>query len=313
MRREMFWTYIPKKARPKMRWKTTEVPLNRDASERFLPWLMAFLIYLGALSLAAAMAVHNAVDHWDSGLAGRLTVQVSPASADENPAITTERVARVLEELHATRGVIQARALSDEEIVELLEPWLGSAAINWNLPLPRVVAVELDRDGPPDLAALSARLGEIEPGTAIDDHQRWLGELLDLIRGLQILAIGVIILVGLASVGAIVFITRTGMAIHRPVIDLLHLIGAQDSFVAWQFQVHALKQGLRGGVIALALTVLTLLSLGYLLQRADIGFLPAVSLSAWEWCVLALLPLLAAAVAMITARITVLATLSRMP
>ncbi|MEM7224850.1 MAG: cell division protein [Pseudomonadota bacterium] len=296
-----------------MRWKAAEVPLNRDASERFLPWLMAFLIYLGALALAAAMAVHNAVGHWDSGLAGKLTVQVMPGAADENPAITAERVARVLEELRATQGVVQAHALDEEEIVDLLEPWLGGATESWNLPLPQVVAVELDRDRPPDLTALSARLGEVEPGTAIDDHQRWLGELLDLIRGLQILAIGVIALVALASIGAIVFITRTGMAIHRPVIDLLHLIGAQDSFVAWQFQLHALKQGLRGGVVALALTVLTLLSLGYLLQRADIAFLPAVSLSAWEWCVLALLPLLAASVAMITARITVLATLARMP
>lgn len=296
-----------------MRWRATEVPLSRDASERFLPWLMAFLIYLGALALAAAMAVHNAVGHWDSGLAGRLTVQVAPGAPDENPAITAERVARVLEVLGATPGVLASRQLTEQEITELLEPWLGGTAIDQSLPLPQVIAVELDRDRPPDLAALSDRLGAVEPGTAIDDHQRWLGELLDLIRGIQILAIGLIVLVALASVGAIVFITRTGMAIHRPVIDLLHLIGAQDSFVAWQFQLHALKQGLRGGVVALALTVLTLMAFGYLLQRADIAFLPAISLSAFEWSLLVLLPVLAAGIAMLTARFTVLATLARMP
>src|SRR3546814_18184528 len=68
-----------------------------------------------------------------------------------------------------------------------------------------------------------------------------------------------------------------GLAAHQRSIELLHMIGAQDSYVARQFQNHALRFGLRGGLIGLLGALPTLYLARLLLQRIDSGLLPELS------------------------------------
>ncbi|MGF1609406.1 MAG: cell division protein FtsX, partial [Kiloniellales bacterium] len=156
-------------------------------------------------------------------------------------------------------------------------------------------------------------LEALVPGVVVDDHQRWLGHLLVLARTIKTIAAFVLLAVGLSAVATIVFVTRTGLAIHHAVIDLLHLVGAQDSYVARQFETHALFLGLRGGLIGLVFAFATMALLGHLLERSRIGLLPELALSVWEILVIALLPLATGLIAMATARLTVLHSLSRLP
>ena len=123
----------------------------------------------------------------------------------------------------------------------------------------------------------------------------------------------VVLLVGLSAVTMVIFATRMGLAIHGRVIELLHLVGAQDSYVAREFQRHALKLALRGGALGLLLAILTVFLIGRVLGGGEAAALPDFTLRPVEWALLALLPLVVAAVAMVTARLTVLRTLSRMP
>jgi len=123
----------------------------------------------------------------------------------------------------------------------------------------------------------------------------------------------IVLLVGLVAVLAVVFVTRTGLSIHRNVIEILHLIGAQDNYIAKQFQRHSLALGLRGGMIGSALALATILTIGYMLGRVESALVPVVLLSLPEWALLALLPFATAGIAMVTARMTVLGTLARMP
>ena len=116
--------------------------------------------------------------------------------------------------------------LGEEEIGALLAPWLGEGVAEQGLPLPSLVAVTFARDQPPDLEDLAARLEAAVPGTLVDDHQRWLGSLLDLAGTIQVLALAMVLAVGFTGIVAVIFVTRTGLAIHRQVIELLHLIGA---------------------------------------------------------------------------------------
>ena len=96
-------------------------------------------------------------------------------------------------------------------------------------------------------------------------------------------------------------------------IDLLHLLGAQDSYVARQFEAHALRLGLQGGLLGVFLAVVTVALVGHLLARSESGLLPDLSLDPMEWVMLLLLPVGTSAIAMITARLTVLLSLARMP
>src|SRR5690606_11203509 len=56
--------------------------LQRDSSSRFLPWIIALMVFMGALALAAAMMVDAAVDRWDRGLRGSLSVQIPPGPSE---------------------------------------------------------------------------------------------------------------------------------------------------------------------------------------------------------------------------------------
>lgn len=289
-----------------------DIPIGRDTAVRFLPWLVAFMVYLAALALTCAMVMHKMVERWDQGLAGRVTVQVPPP-ASNSPDAVARQIELALEILGETPGVSHAEAIDRADMAELLEPWLGPSAMDQGLPLPSLIAVTLDDPELVDVQALNARLEGIAPGVLVDDHQRWLGRLLVLARTIETVAVFVVLAVGLAAVGTIVFVTRTGLAIHRNVIELLHLIGAQDPYVARQFERHALWLGLRGGVIGLALAAATVVLIGYLVQSSQTGLLPSLSFAVWEWLALAVLPLLTAMIAMVTARWTVMRNLSRLP
>ncbi len=298
-----------------MLFRRGDLPLDRDPTGRFLPWLVALMVYLAALALVCAMVMNKMVERWDTGLSGSITVQIPPKQGDptEAGAAADASLDAVIEILLATPGVISAEVLDPDEIVRLLEPWLGAGASYGDLPLPELIAVGIDRSAAPDFEELSRRLAQAAPGTILDDHQSWLGQLLDLARTIELVAALVVILVGASAATMVVFATRMGLAIHGRVIELLHLIGAQDSYVAREFEMHSLKLALRGGVFGLALAVITVLLVERLFERMEAALLPDLSLVPGEWALLALLPLVVAGIAMLTARLTVLGTLGRMP
>ncbi len=290
--------------------KRQAVPLDRDASGRYLPLLVAIMVYLAALALAGAISVNKLAERWDSGLSGALTVQIpaGSAAAEDGPALDA-----LVTALRASPGVLSVEPMDKTEITALLEPWLGDSVAAGDLPLPRLVAVTVEPGATPDIEGLRAQLQDLAPGSQLEDHQRWLARLLDLARAVEIMAGVVVLLVLLAACIMVTFVTRMGLAAHEQAIELLHLIGAQDSYVARQFQNRALSLGLRGGILGLLCAMPTLYLARLLLQRIDSGLLPELTLRSWEWAIVILLPVAAALVTMVTARVTVLRTLARMP
>ncbi len=291
--------------------RRSDLQLERDSLGRFLPWLIAFMVYLSILAMAGMLSLNNLADRWSSGLSGTLTVQVPPPETAA-AAGDAKRMAAILAVLEKTPGVARAERLSEDHILGLLEPWLGSAAGAGDLPLPRLIDVELESGATIAVAALQQRLDTIAAGTLVDDHGVWLERLLTLITTVQALASAVLAFIGLATVGTVVFTTRTGLAIHQEAIEVLHLIGAQDTYIARQFASRALMLGLKGGVISLILAVPTLWGIGYLAASLQSGMLPDLSLPVAGWLVLLSLPLAVALIAMVTARLTVMKTLRKM-
>jgi cell division transport system permease protein len=286
--------------------------LHRDPSGRFLPWLIALMVYLAALALVCAMAMAKMVDRWDSGLSGSITVQVPPPETSA-PGAQEAVIVKVVELLLDTEGVHSAEVLEADEIATLLEPWLGAGAAYGELPLPTLISVGVDPAAAPDYRDLAQRLARAAPGTLLDDHQSWLGQLLDLARTIELVAALIVILVGASAVAMVVFATRMGLAIHGRVIELLHLIGALDAYVAREFEIHALKLALRGGAFGLLLAIATVALVARLFERLESVLLPELTLSPIEWAALVALPLAISVVAMLTARFTVLGNLGRMP
>ena len=119
-----------------MRLSSREVPLDRDASGPFLPWIVAVMVYLASLAVAAALLVNQVTDRWQKDLAGGLTVQVPPTSTADGVTVPEEQIDRLVERLREWPGVERAQRLEAMEIAALLEPWLGEAGVHEDLPVP---------------------------------------------------------------------------------------------------------------------------------------------------------------------------------
>lgn len=300
--------------------RRSDLQLDRDQLGGFLPWLIAFMVFLSVLALAGTLALNGLAERWDKGMSGTLTVQIMPspdaiaggAGAKAAAALDEKRLRAAAVVLKTTSGISRVDVLGEANLLALLEPWLGGGAVPGDLPLPRLIDVQLESGADIDLAALQNKLSGVAPGAVVDDHGVWLQRLIRLVRTVEVLALAVLGFIVLATVGTVIFTTRTGLAIHQDAIEVLHLIGAHDSYIARQFAVRALMLGLKGGLFGLALALPTLWGIGALADTMQSGLLPDLSLGLWHWALLLVLPLMVAMIAMASARITVMKTLARM-
>ena len=290
------------------------LPLARDASSRFLPWLIAFMVWLAAMALAAVLVLSSYGDQWRGNLTGTLTVQIS-TTPDGQVESTEQRLNRALEILRKTPGVISAEAVPLKRISDLLAPWLGRDVVteSLGLPIPRLIDVRVRPEENIDVAALWEKLNKEISGTQIDDHGAWLDKLIALAGAVEAIALAVLILISIAAIATVVFATRTSLTIHRDVIELLHVIGAKDQYIANQFHWHALSLGLKGGIAGVFLATATLLGLGSLWSGIESSLLPPMSLSIWQWVCVSSVAFATAGISTVTARITVLRALGRLP
>lgn len=299
--------------------RRSDLPLDKDPASRFLPWLIAFMVFLAVLALSGVTVLHHMAENWDSDVSGTLTVQIPPAEilkgAPSNPkrlkAQDKQRLDSVMKVLRETPDIQHAEVIPAARVARLLEPWLGRGAQVADLPLPRLIDVRLKDGATLNEPALAARLKGVAFGTQIDSHRVWLNRLLSLLRSVQGLAIAVLAFILAATVGTVIFTTRTSLAIHRDITEVLHLTGAHDTYIARQFGAHALRLGLKGGALGLALALPTLWAVGSLADGG--GLLPTLQMGWGGWIAVAALPILVAVLAMTTARRTVLGSLARMP
>tara|TARA_B100000029_G_scaffold284810_1_gene278653 strand:+ start:1528 stop:2415 length:888 start_codon:yes stop_codon:yes gene_type:complete len=284
---------------------------NRDGTSRFLPWIIGLMVYLAGLALSATMVLEQVIDRWSAGLKGSITIVVDP-SVDGGDAETDARIEAALSVILTTPGVLSATPLAPDEVAHLIEPWLGKDLLSLDLPIPRLIDVTLEPNSAIDLAALTRQLETAVPGTQIDDHKIWLQKVLRLARTSELIAIFVVLLIAVAAGATVMFATRTGLAVQRDVIEILHLIGARDTYIARQFQGKAVSLALWGGLLGLFLAGVTVLGLWLLARDLEGSLLPAVRWSPPFVAGLAMLPLAGAVIASITARFTVMRYLSRM-
>lgn len=234
------------------------VPLD-SASGRSLAAVIAILTFLAALAAGAAELVASASAGWQGAVAREATIQLRPLSGRDIEA----DLVRAAELARATPGIVAARIMPRAEAERLVEPWLGQASGGLDLaglPLPRLVVLSLQPGARPDLDGLRRRLGEALPRATLDDHALWLERLSAMANAFVATSLGVVGLVLVASGLAVAFATRGAMAGNREVVEVLHLVGATDDFIAREFQRRFFLLGLRGS-LAGALAALALIAL----------------------------------------------------
>lgn len=288
--------------------KDWSLPLGGDATDRFLPWIIGLMVFLAALALATAMALGGAAERWRTSQSGVMTVELPPAAGG-----AADRVPPVLTVLRALPGVRAAEALSIADTEALLSPWLGDAVDGRDLPLPGLIDLRLDARAGLDAEGVRRALAEVAPDARVDDGDQWLAPLVRTVDTVRAIGFAIVAMIALAGVATVVFTSTTGLAVHHDAIQLLHLIGAEDGFIARQFQRQALLMGFLGGAIGLALAVGAFLMVGNVARSLEAPLLPRLELAPLGWAILAGLPFVAAYLATLVARLTVLRALARLP
>ena len=181
--------------------------------------------------------------------------------------------------------------------------------------------VRLAQSQPLDRESLAERLENAAPGTTLDDHARWLADAQALARSVDVTGLVVIALVSMAAVLAVVFAVRTGLGVHRNEIEVLHLIGAPDRFIARQFQRHTGRLAAVGGVIGSILAIITVIALRWTATdttavTGPAGFatlIASIDFGLRDWLAVIALPVAATVIATLTAQASVMLSLARLP
>jgi len=297
----MIERFLPQRSR------TAPVVPERSVAGRTLLLLIAIMTFLSGVTLGAVVLVQKSAIAWSSDVGREVTIQIRPVAGEVME--SNLRTAVALAE--ATPGVGSARALSVEESQALLEPWLGTGLDLSAIEIPRLVVVELSNPAEADIAKLTADLAAVN-GASLDTHAAWRQQLNTMAGTIVVSGLLVLALIVIATVLAIIFATRGTMASNREIVDVLHFIGASNSFIAGEFQGRFLSIGFRGGIIGgLAAIVFFIVigltgnvvpdeasaQLGILFGRFALGFDGIIGIAA-------VVPVIAALTA-ITSRLTV--------
>jgi cell division transport system permease protein len=239
------------------------VPENTIAGNA-LTIVIAIMSFLACLTLGAVTLVRDASRDWQLDVQREVTVQVRPVEGVdlEEAAALAASIAR------QTEGVASVEVLNARENAGLLEPWLGAGLDLTDLPIPRLIVVRLTDPDSANLPDLQRRLQDQVQGVTLDDHRMWAARLQAMANATVIAGLAILGLVFVATVLSVVFATRGAMASNNVVVSVLHICGAEDGFIAREFQRHFLLLGLRGGLIGAALAALMFAILGFVVMPA---------------------------------------------
>jgi len=276
--------------------------------------LIAIMTFLSGVTLGAVVLVQKSAVAWSSDVGREVTIQIRPMEGEVMDSNLRTAVALAL----GTPGVTEARALTLAESEALLEPWLGAGLDLSAIEIPRLVVVRFDDPAEADLGKLERDLAAVA-GASLDTHAAWRQQLNVMAGTIVVSGLLVLTLIVVATVLAIIFATRGTMASNREIVDVLHFIGASNSFIAGEFQGRFLSIGFRGGLLGGLAAVLFFVvvaltaggvapaeasaQLGFLFGRFYLGFDGVLGIAA-------VIPVIAAVTA-ITSRLTVRRFLSQ--
>ncbi len=212
---------------------------------RALVAVVAIMTFLACITTGAVLLVRASASEWQADVASEITIQVRPVAGRD-----IERdVGNVVAAVKAQPGIADVRPFTRAESGKLLEPWLGSGLSLDELPVPRVIVASVAPGSSLELAELGRKIKLVAPSASVDDHRAWIERMRTMSAATVLAGVGVLLLVIVATIISVSFATRGAMAANRPIVEVLHFVGAGDRYIANRFLRHFLRLGLEGGVI----------------------------------------------------------------
>lgn len=224
---------------------------------RSLTLVVSIMCFLACLTAGAVYMINESASAWLKDIASEVTVQIEPQEKVD----TDKTLKDVTAFLASKSGISGTRILSVEDSAQLLEPWLGHVDVLKQLPVPRLIAIELDRSAPPDLDAVRGELEKKFAGVSLDDHRRWQQQIRTVTRSFALGGLAILALVAAATTAIIISATKSSMASNKEIVEVLHFVGATDRFISREFEKHFLRLGIRAGFVGAASAMLVFLTM----------------------------------------------------
>ena len=294
--------------------RTSDLPFAGDTSGWFLPWMVMLMVFFAGLTTAGTLSLNSMLSRWSRSISGSLTVQVIPIEENGrvNKKKTQQETQEVLDILRKTAGIASANVLTDSQMKDLLRPWLGDTFLLDDLPMPHLIDVQLIPGAEVDLDMLKALLNKNTPNASLDVHKLWLGKLVRLVQTLDLLASALLSLVSATTSVIVIYVTCSSLAVHKPVIELLHQTGAHDGYISKQYAKRTAFLACIGAAAGFLGVLPILFLLSSLAGEIQGGLLSEARFDAASWILLCLVPVLAVILSTLTAYWTVQRTLRRM-
>jgi cell division transport system permease protein len=274
-----------------------------------MPWVIAIMLFLTILVAAAGVTLADAARKGGADLASKVTVQI----IEPDPVARAAQKAAVARSLRSVPGVSGVNPVPEGEVRNLLEPWLGSGIIDADIPVPALVDFRIDRvPNGQMLRAMQRRLESVAPNIRLDSHSSWMAPFFDLMSALVWLAVGVFIMLLVATSAVVILAVRSTLNTHRGTIEIMQMMGGTDLQAARLFQRRVALDALLGGVVGFAAATAVILALGGRFAAVEPGLLSGATFPWYGWVLLAIIPLAVMGLAMLMARWTVVSALKKM-
>lgn len=280
--------------------------LSDDRIAGPMPWVIAIMVFLTILAGAAGIALASTASQNSDILARKITVQIlepDPIARDRQRSQLTD----FLNNFPMTKSVTP---LSDQQVAQLLEPWLGldENLIESNdlIPLPAIIDVEMNRAVNDQMSTeLVTQMRNIAPTVRVDTQESWIAPLYDLMRSLLYLIFALILLLAIATSATVVLAVRSALDTHRNTLDIMHLMGSTDSQISRLFQRRVAADAFFGGAIGFIMGCLTIIFISMQLNNLVSGAITNISMPWYGWIILLAIPMLMGILSIYMARWTV--------
>ncbi len=288
-----------------------DLPLHRGTGGHMLVWLISLMSYLAVISIVMILGLNSLTKHWTDGIEEKMTVEIPYNEKDKNREQTSQAI---LDIINDNIG-LTATLIPEDEILDMIEPWFGDLTENKKtpLPIPILIDIQLDKNQPVNTKDILKDIQKIDKKAILNTHDDWLDDILSFSKVIQFVVFGIASVMILTAVIAVANAARIRLALHHDEVDLLHLIGASDHYIARQFQRQTMRLAFEGSLLGLFFGIFTLFVIRYigpdLHEMLSFNF----NLRFIHILFFLLIPFITIVMTMLISRITVMRVLKNLP
>jgi len=264
--------------------------LRLKGSRFFLGWIMTTMVYLALMALISSFFSTLSFDKWKSATRDLVTIHV-PDPNQKIAGNNDTRLDAALKILRTLPNIENITILEKNDIEKLISP-LVETDIFQNILLPALVEIRINnREVLPNL---ESSLKNLAPDIFVENHAELFLFDSKVFFGAEKLFVAIVGLITMVAIISIIFAVFTGLSVNKEVIQVMHLIGAKNGFIARAFQKHVFIVLSFSSIFGACLAAGTFFILDNLFKVAFFGDIEIDLLTQfdlWNWITLIMVPI----------------------